>query len=452
MVVGGMAEGEEDEAPAEVPNAPPPLDAVVAQNPHCAQLMAAAAQPFVAEALRRRALGHGDRYMSPAWPRMRYQMRQDADRSSCHWGQLKLFESELHCLTDFVTGCGGAVGSTAAVAASSTEGAVSMPAVSSSISPLVVYVGAAPGRHVPSLVRRFPGCRFELFDPAPFDEGLVDFAAASESGGRVRLRQAFFDEEAAEELRQRLEQGSCRPLVFFSDIRTADEKLQDEAQVQVTILDDMQRQRRWVEALQPDLSILKFRLPWGPGKTCYLPGRLLVQAFPPCTSTETRLLVRRADLAGQPAVEYDQEEYEERLMHHNTVTRASLHTFGAAIDGIDGLDGCFDCAALVDTVRRFLAAARGVEAQDVGAQELRDELAAILQEIGGQSDRTLATPYHVSSSRHAGRHFNRRKYRDDDGKDCFAVVGTKQARAKRRRKNQQQAAAAAADEDGEAAE
>ena len=36
-------------------------------------------------------------------------------------------------------------------------------------SPLVLYVGAAPGRHLPALVRRLPHCRFEFFDPADFD-------------------------------------------------------------------------------------------------------------------------------------------------------------------------------------------------------------------------------------------------------------------------------------------
>ena len=49
----------------------------------------------------------------------------------------------------------------------------------------------------------------------------------------------------------------------------------------------------------------------------YLPGSILIQAFSPCTSTETRLLVKKEDCEKEE--EYDNVAYEERLMHHNTV-------------------------------------------------------------------------------------------------------------------------------------
>lgn len=62
----------------------------------------------------------------------------------------------------------------------------------------MVYVGAAPGRHIPSIARRFPSCRFRLYDPAAFDERLVRFAASEEAAGRVVLSQSFFDDATAE--------------------------------------------------------------------------------------------------------------------------------------------------------------------------------------------------------------------------------------------------------------
>jgi len=312
-------------------------------------------------------------------------------------------------------------------------------------------VGAAPGRHMPFLARRFPCCRFELYDPAEFDARLVDYAASEESGGRVCLKRGFFDEAAAEALVVRLRDGGCRPLVFFSDIRTADEQLMEEKDVELSIRRDMERQRSWVEALQPDLSVLKFRLPWGPGKTPYLQGRLLVQAFPPCTSTETRLVVTRQELAAGETV-YDHEEYEERLMHHNTVGRARLHDLDVPLEGVPGLDRCYDCAAVADTARRFVAARNGVELAAANAQEVNAELALLLAEVGEHGGRTLAMAYHVSSSRHSGRHFARRKYRDEAGQDCFIVENSRQAKAKKRRKKQNQAPAEtpAADADTDA--
>ena len=77
------------------------------------------------------------------------------------------------------------------------------------------------------------------------------------------------------------------------------------------------RAQVWCQIMKPDLAVLKFRLPWGGGKSSYLPGRIFVQAFAPCTSTETRLLVRKEDCDEEQG--YDHVEYEEKLMYHNTV-------------------------------------------------------------------------------------------------------------------------------------
>lgn len=413
------------------------LAAAIAANPHCAQLGAAASRPFLAESLVPRRLGDVSRFLSPAWPRMRYFKRPDAERSSCHWGQLKLFECELKCLTDVLL-------------VEPRQADVQ----DADARPLVVYVGAAPGRHVPSIVRRFPACRFELYDPAEFDERLVEFAASPQAEGRVTLVRGFFDEAAAQALATRAGDAAFGgPLVFFSDIRTADEKLMEEAEVEKSIKRDMERQRAWVETLWPQAALLKFRLPWGPGTTRYLRGRLLAQAFPPCTSTEARLLVRRGDLApgGREAV-YDHEEYEEQLMHHNTVARAQLHELDVPLGAVPGLDRCYDCAALATTVRRFVAGRRRVEASTPSGEEVAAEIAAILEEIGDPGGRTLATPYHVSSSRHAGRQFARRRYVDGSGQDCFAVAGPRAAKKRRRGGAAPGEAAAAASAPGEARE
>eukprot|EP00450_Noctiluca_scintillans_P014418 CAMPEP_0194489566 /NCGR_PEP_ID=MMETSP0253-20130528/9064_1 /TAXON_ID=2966 /ORGANISM="Noctiluca scintillans" /LENGTH=48 /DNA_ID= /DNA_START= /DNA_END= /DNA_ORIENTATION= len=48
--------------------------------------------------------------------------------------------------------------------------------------------------------------------------------------------------------------------------------MKDFDSVERCVEQDMTRQRAWVEELRPDLSMLKFRLPWGPGETRYLRG------------------------------------------------------------------------------------------------------------------------------------------------------------------------------------
>eukprot|EP00421_Protoceratium_reticulatum_P008875 CAMPEP_0168368772 /NCGR_PEP_ID=MMETSP0228-20121227/6420_1 /TAXON_ID=133427 /ORGANISM="Protoceratium reticulatum, Strain CCCM 535 (=CCMP 1889)" /LENGTH=463 /DNA_ID=CAMNT_0008381623 /DNA_START=24 /DNA_END=1415 /DNA_ORIENTATION=+ len=374
------------------------LARVAREDPHCAQLSAPLARAFAARALGPRRLEEDDRFVSPSWPRMPYRRRSDAERSSCHWGQLKLLESEMKCLVDFMlrpssTWCPGS-------------------------EHLVVYAGAAPGLHIMSLLQRFPCCRFELYDPAPFDEQLVEFAASADNKGRLVLSNVFFDNHQAQRIA-----AERNPSVFFSDIRTADPTQMAYEEVECSVGRDMLKQKEWVKILRPRVSVLKFRLPWEPGATSYPRGRIMVQAFPPCTSTEGRLIVPLESL-DEAEVPYDHEEYGEQLMHHNTVSRACRYAHEVQVAG---LDHCYDCAALVETVHRYLEAksrfghANDLPAGPVAAEQVAAEIRALVAEIG-RSGRTLQTAYHVSSSRHSGRQFSKRRFCDDEGKDHFAEV------------------------------
>jgi len=120
---------------------------------------------------------------------------------------------------------------------------------------------------------------------------------------------------------------------------------------------------------------------------------------------------------------YDHEIYEQQLMYHNTIKRAQLHDVGVPSSGVGavvGLDKCFDCAAVAATVRSYLAARNGTTPDRVLDHHVGQEISAIIAEIS-ESGRTLATPYHVSSSRHGGRHFAKRRYVDAAGQDHFTV-------------------------------
>ncbi len=88
-------------------------------------------------------------------PRRVYRKIPHHQRTVNHWGQRKLLLSEIEFLT--VHGSPGCV---------------------------VIYAGAAPGTHIPYLVKLFPEVKcFVLYDPA-------DFAVTNSE--RIEVHQGFF--------------------------------------------------------------------------------------------------------------------------------------------------------------------------------------------------------------------------------------------------------------------
>merc|ERR1712187_801054 len=171
----------------------------------------------------------------------------------------------------------------------------------------------------------------------------------------------------------------------------------------------------------------------------------------PCTSTESRLLVTAADL-DLDEKSYNNQEYMEQLMRHNTIGRASLHDLGAlprnSPEAVPGLDSCYDCAAFTATIRSYLAARRGQPLASVLGMDVAQEIRAIISEFAG--GRNLATPYHVSYLRHTGRQFSKRKYVDSSGANCFSVETSEPSwRRPRRRKARVGMGAGVAIRDGE---
>merc|ERR1712129_395771 len=87
----------------------------------------------------------------------------------------------------------------------------------------------------------------------------------------------------------------------------------------------------------------------------------------------------------------------------------------------------------------------GLQKADVDGADVARELSAIISEVT-ESGRTLATPYHVSSSRHGGRHFAKRNYVDALGGDRFSVE--QKGKSNRRRQRKAENTCAAAEKDG----
>lgn len=64
-----------------------------------------------------------------------------------------------------------------------------------------------------------------------------------------------------------------KDMLFISDIRSISSGMND-IEIDERIIIDMNDQKRWHEIMNPRASMLKFRLPWNPGKTTYLKGKV----------------------------------------------------------------------------------------------------------------------------------------------------------------------------------
>jgi hypothetical protein len=228
----------------------------------------------------------------------------------CHWGQRKLLISEILFLLEY--------------------GHLFRPDEPKT----VLYVGAASGQHIPFLADLFPDIHFILFDPEKFSIQTAD---------SITICQEFFTESHAEYF------SSWPNLMFFSDIRTL-----PQAGGAVTckqVFEDMNRQRHWHERIMPLKSLLKFRLPFDPGKTEYLDGDLHLQAWSPIGSTEMRLVPD-----GTRTAVYDHTEVEEKLCHFQNVLRVQYYPH--PFQDSELYDYCFDCAVEVGALRRLVQSGR----------------------------------------------------------------------------------------------
>jgi hypothetical protein len=183
----------------------------------------------------------------------------------------------------------------------------------------VLYVGAAPGDHIPLLAGvLFPHLQFILYDPAPYASDIIGYKRLS----NVEAHNCLFDDTWADQYRHDIGGSS---ILFISDIR----RVQDNEDL---VEDDMRLQARWYELLKPRHAMLKFRPRYGAGNTIYLDGQLLLQPYVSHRSTETRLIVSAQssncdsgkDGSSFPYCIYDNLVYEQRMFYLNTQIRNKI--------------------------------------------------------------------------------------------------------------------------------
>lgn len=237
-------------------------------------------------------------------PRKKYEVRKER-RTVNHWGQRKLFLSEIEFLTLY-----------------SNDGDT------------VVYAGAAPGTHTKYLSDLFPTIKFVLVDPSPF--------IVKPEKNKIEVRNEFFTDEMAAEFSDRDD------VLFICDIRTADYKVLTIEEVEDAVERDQEYQMKWHLIMKPRYSMLKFRLPWGKGTTEYLDGDIFLQIWAPQSSTETRLIVHR----DAKIKKYDHTKYEEQMFYFNTITRVNYYARDFLFN-VPGLDHCYDCSAEILVILQY---------------------------------------------------------------------------------------------------
>lgn len=251
--------------------------------------------------------------------RLEYRRRKFEWKPPLHWGQLKLFTSEI----EFITRYSGEL--------------------------TIVYAGSSDGRHIPYLAHLFPQHRFLLWDPAPMYAGWKDLP-------NIEFRQELFTDDTARDIVNRYDRQS---LLFISDIRSMPEGFDyanmtpdmDE-EIEQDVKEDMRVQKSWCEIMRARGSMLKFRLPYTPGETEYFIGNIHFQAFAAETSSECRLVID-SEQHGYETRMYDHVDYENIMYRFNRCTRVQdLQSFESSTESVSELAPLFDPVPLsYDTLR-----------------------------------------------------------------------------------------------------
>jgi len=198
---------------------------------------------------------------------------------------------------------------------------------------LVLYAEAAPGSHINYLSSLFPSIRFVLFSDSEFDCQETD---------KIQIRKESLTEKIAEEY-------AGNDVLFIDNIVRADPTKYSFKETERIAKEDLEKKLKIYQILKPKWSLLNFRLPYEPGKTMFLDGKLYLPVWSRQRSSVCRLVVAK----DAPMKTYDHTEYEEQLFHFNLVTRVSWYPYPSEIE-IPGMDHCYDCASEIYVLESYL--------------------------------------------------------------------------------------------------
>lgn len=200
---------------------------------------------------------------------------------------------------------------------------------------ILLYIGASKSvesLHTYTLANLFPEFEFHLYDKYDFYDKLYKLK-------NVKIFKRWFTDTDSNYYKN-------KNVFLVSDMRDPDISDVITENIIVTnkiVLDDMVIQKKFYEDIKPVSALLKFRLPWTPGKTIYLDGDIYYQLWQGKSSTETRLV------PNGKLKTYDNTSYEERLFYFNNETRFKYYAHDNVCYG-----HCFDCMSEIVILTNYI--------------------------------------------------------------------------------------------------
>jgi len=171
----------------------------------------------------------------------------------------------------------------------------------------ILYIGNGKGDHLSLLVKMFPELTFFFY----FDEG-EEF---EKEENQFLIKRKFSNDD----VRFWREKSIYEKVYMISDKYTATRVSQTRSEA--IRESDMEEQASWIEAIRPEAASLRFRLRYPTAYykyQNYLDGKLYIQPWDRCFSTECRMVVLKDEYEKKV---WDLEEFEQRMFYHNTMIR-----------------------------------------------------------------------------------------------------------------------------------
>lgn len=238
-------------------------------------------------------LGVRDRYINfNAIELLKYEDYTNEYVSSYHYGQRKLLISEIEFLTKY-----------------------------SNMARNILYIGAAPGTHIPMLSMLFRNNKFILYDPLKFSIKPDECITIVNNKFTIDDIQKFKD--------------ISDDLIIISDLRTNTDDN--------SIINDNIFQKKVVKEINPVAASLKFRIPYDKGRPSdinFIDGEYHIQSWSKEFSSETRLFCNRPYKDFNINVEF----YENYMYTHNKLVRPSIYETNLVYRN-PYMDKCYDCTS-----------------------------------------------------------------------------------------------------------
>ena len=289
------------------------------------------------------------RILHDDFPQPEYSSRRGGDKTAVHFGQRSLLISEIEFLTIALK----KLENDKKISLKDDNPTFDVVKMLSSLKVddnqskiLIVYAGAAEGKHLHLLIELFPSLTYLFIDPAHFFENYKGFS-------NVTIDNSLMTNEKAYEIKEKYVEYK---ILYISDIRDNEFEKGDKLHSKSNniVSNDMKKQMDWYKILEPELSCLKFRLPYPEKETSsqlrnfeYLDGNIYFLPWSTNTSTETRLLVEK----NAKTKIYDIIKYERQLFRYNVYERVLCYKHDIQFAGIDH---CYDCFAEISILKNYL--------------------------------------------------------------------------------------------------